>query len=140
MDTKRDCICASIRKASRAITLLYNEFLIPSGLQITQYSLLVNIRRLERVTVTRLVDQILMDKTTLSRNLRLLSEKGFVAIKQGKDRRVKRITLTQSGNEALETARPLWEEAQAHVVQCLGKNGVDQLIEDLGKLILSLRR
>jgi DNA-binding MarR family transcriptional regulator len=135
-----DCVCGNIRKVSRALTQIYIRFLGPSGLRVTQYSLLINIERLEKATVTKLVQRMLMDKTTLTRNLRLLSEKGLVSIKPGKDRRVREITLTGSGKEALEQARPRWEETQAWAVRRLGKKRVDRLIGDLSELMTSMDR
>ncbi len=135
MDIKKDCVCANTRKVSRAMTHIYNHFLGPSGLRVTQYSLLNNVRRLEKATVTKLVERMLMDKTTLTRNLRLLSEKGLVSIKPGKDRRVREIALTESGKEALDRSRPHWEEAQSYVVKRLGKRRMDQLINDLAELV-----
>ena len=140
MDERKDCVCANIRKASRAMTHIYNQFLRPSGLPVTQYSLLINIKRLEKATVTRLVERMLMDKTTLTRNVRLLSEKGLVRIEPGKDRRVREIILTESGKEALERARPHWEEVQARVVSRLGKKRMDRLIDDLAKVVALMDR
>jgi DNA-binding MarR family transcriptional regulator len=122
------------------MTQIYNEFLGPSGLRVTQYSLLSNIERLEKATVTDLVQRMVMDKTTLTRNLRLLSDKGLVSIKPGEDRRVREITLTDSGREALVRSRPHWEEAQAQVASRLGKKRMDRLMGDLSELVASMDR
>lgn len=140
MGVKKDCVCGNIRKASRAMTQIYNEFLSPSGLRVTQYSLLRHIERLEKATVTKLVQRMLMDKTTLTRNLRLLSDMGLVSIMPGEDRRVREITLTDSGREALDRGRPYWEEAQARVVSRLGKKRIDRLMGDLSELLASMDR
>ena len=134
MNVKINCLCASVRKASRALTALYDSFLKSSGLRVTQYSLLINISRIEPTTSTELAERMLMDKTTLTRNLRLLVQNGLVSIMEGKDRRFKEISLTQKGVDSLAKARPLWEQAQVHVVSHLGKDRADQLIADLSSL------
>ena len=134
MDVKRDCVCARVRKASRAMTAIYDRFLSPAELRVTQFSLLNNIKRLEQATITKLSETMLMDKTTLARNVKLLEKKGLVRIKAGKDRRFKEISVTKKGLDSLAMARPLWVQAQKHVTTCMGKNRMDHLIADLSEL------
>ena len=134
MDIKRDCVCASVRKASRAMTAIYDGFLSSADLRVTQFSLLNNIKRLEQATLTKLSERMLMDKTTLARNVRLLEKKGLVRIKTGKDRRFKEISVTKKGADSLAVARPLWVQAQKYVVTRMGKNRMDHLIAGLSEL------
>jgi DNA-binding MarR family transcriptional regulator len=134
MEVQRDCICAHVRKATRAVTALYDRFLSPTGLRVTQYSLLMNIKRLEKAAITKLSEPMLMDKTTLSRNVRLLEKKRLVRTRPGRDGRTKQITLTKEGLQALEEARPYWEEAQRNLVERLGKERMDRFISDLAEL------
>ena len=134
MDITRDCVCARVRKASRAMTAIYDRFLSPADLRVTQFSLLNNIKRLEQATITELSERMLMDKTTLARNVRLLEKKGLIRTKTGKDRRFKEISVTRKGANSLAMARPLWVQAQKYVVTNMGKNRMDQLIADLSEL------
>ena len=134
MDINTDCVCARVRKASRAMTAIYDRFLGPADLRVTQFSLLNNIKRLEQATITTLSERMLMDKTTLARNVRLLEKKGLIRIKTGKDRRFKEISVTKKGADSLAMARPLWVQAQKYVVTSMGKNRMDQLIADLSTL------
>ena len=134
MDVKRDCVCARVRKASRAMTAIYDGFLSPADLRVTQFSLLNNIERVEQATITKLSERMLMDKTTLARNVRLLEKKGLIRIKAGQDRRYREISVTKKGADSLTKARPLWAEAQKYVVTSMGKNRMDNLIADLSDL------
>ena len=134
MEIDRHCVCAHVRKASRALTVFYDRFIAPSGIRVTQLSLLMNIRRLEYATITRLSETMLMDKTTLTRNVRVLEKKGLIRIQAGEDQRVKRIEPTDVGIEVMTKARALWFEAQKDIVEKMGKSRMDRMIEDLTAL------
>jgi DNA-binding MarR family transcriptional regulator len=116
-----DCVCFNLRKTARAITQLYDEALRPSGLRCTQFSLLIAATRLEPVTVTHLAEIVVMDRTTLARNLRPLEKKGLMNVTPGDDQRTRIVTLTTRGKEVLARALPLWEKAQARVVRGMGQ-------------------
>jgi len=115
-----DCACFNLRKTARAVTQLYDEALRPSGLRCTQFSLLIAATRLEPVTVTHLAEIAVMDRTTLARNLRPLEKEGLMNVTPGDDQRTRIVTVTPRGKEVLSQAFPLWEKAQARVVNGLG--------------------
>ena len=83
-----------VRKAARAVTKLYEEVLRPIGLRATQFSLLMATRVMGPVTVVKLAQVTVMDRTTLTRNLQILEKRGLIAIKPGEDRREREINLT----------------------------------------------
>lgn len=87
------------------------------------------------VTVTRLAKMVVMDRTTLTRNLKPLEKKGLIKVTPGKDRRMKVVTLTEKGNETLIKALPIWEKAQAHIIKELGQERWNNLLADLGKAV-----
>jgi DNA-binding MarR family transcriptional regulator len=124
-----------VRKAARAVTQLYEEVLRPSGLRATQFSLLMATRVLGPVTVVKLAQATVMDRTTLTRNLQILEKRGLIAINPGEDRREREVTLTASGMEALAAAIPLWEAAQNRVRQGLGEEKMHNLLDDLSEII-----
>jgi DNA-binding MarR family transcriptional regulator len=134
------CVCATLRKASRIITLMYDEFLRPSGLRVTQYSLLKNVLARQPVTVNHLAEATVTDRTTLTRNLRILAQGGFIRIREGEDRREREVTLTPRGRDALAKAGPCWERAQANVLARLGEDRWKALREELGAMIELGRR
>jgi DNA-binding MarR family transcriptional regulator len=110
------CACRHLRRAARAVTQLYDEALRPSGLRITQFTLLVGVAVSEPVPITRLADALGLDRTTLTRDLRLLTDRGLVETATGDDRRMRVVRLTGQGREAIGRAYPLWQRAQAHIV------------------------
>ncbi|OLD98669.1 MAG: MarR family transcriptional regulator, partial [Cyanobacteria bacterium 13_1_40CM_2_61_4] len=105
------CACANLRKAARVTTQLYDATLRPSGLRATQFTLLVATRLSDTAPVTRLVNELGMDRTTLMRNLRLLERQALIRVRPGKDRRIREVVLTERGHEALARAVPLWRRA-----------------------------
>jgi DNA-binding MarR family transcriptional regulator len=111
------CACRSLRRTARAVTRRYDETLRPSGLRITQFTLLVAVALSEPVPITRLADALSLDRTTLVRDLRPLTERGLVEIAAGEDRRMRMVRLTGQGRQAIGRAYPLWRQAQAHIVQ-----------------------
>ncbi len=125
------CTCASLRRAARAVTQVYDEALRPSGLKATQFSLLATLARRGDQPLTRLAEALVMDRTTLTRNLKPLVGKGWVGVAQDGDQRVRRIALTHAGQEALERALPLWRDAQSRLVGRLGAKRWSGLLDDL---------
>lgn len=136
----RRCTCFNLRKAARAVTQLYDETLRPSGLRITQFSLLTVIRAFGRVTITQLAEEAVMDRTTLTRNLNLLERQGLVLIQPGKDGRVREVTLAPAARSTLNAALPLWAKAQAQVIQKLEAGRLDSLLADLSAAIAAAKQ
>jgi len=130
-----DCACFNLRKAARAITHLYDEMLRPTGLRTTQFTLLVATKMLEPITVTRLAKIGVMDRTTLTRNLRPLEKQGLIQITLGKDQRTRVVTLTPEGQKALARALPLWRKAQTRVIKELGQERWNSLKAYLAEVV-----
>jgi DNA-binding MarR family transcriptional regulator len=129
------CACANLRKASRAVTQLYDESLQPTGLRATQFTLLVTLSLTGTISITDLAQQLVMDRTTLTRNLALLEHQGLVAIAKGDDQRTRLVTLTNQGCEAVMKALPLWEQAQMRIVSGLGRERWKTLLADLSDMV-----
>jgi DNA-binding MarR family transcriptional regulator len=129
------CVSLNSRKAARALTLLYDEALRPAGIRSTQFSLLTAVGGLGPVNVNALADQVVVDRTTLTRNLALLVRARLVAVEAGKDRRTRLATLTVKGRAALERALPLWEEVQGRIEKSVGAPRLERLRTDLGALV-----
>jgi DNA-binding MarR family transcriptional regulator len=131
------CTCLNLRKAARAVTQLYDDFLRPTGLRMTQFSLLMLIRGVGRVRITELAEAAVMDRTTLKRNLDLLMREGLVRIEPGEDARVREVALTRTAETRLAAAFPYWERAQSRVTGKLGQGRADRLLGDLAAAIAS---
>jgi DNA-binding MarR family transcriptional regulator len=138
IEIAQQCTCFHLRKATRAITLMYDQELRPSGLRTTQFLLLTEIKVSAPITIKPLAGKMLMHRTALARNLKLLEKKGLINIEPGHDRRERSIRLTHSGQKALVRAYPLWEHAQRKVAKHFGKKQLDHLLSELSALTVTL--
>jgi DNA-binding MarR family transcriptional regulator len=133
------CACFNLRKAARAVTSFYDDIFRPSGLRATQFGLLSVTKALGSVTVSQLADAAVVDRTTLTRNLRPLEKQGLVRVREGADRRVREVTLTRRGHAAWEKAAPLWLEAQARITKGLGEKRLRELVDNLNAAVAIAR-
>ena len=134
-----DCACFNLRKAARAVTQYYDDALRPSGLRITQFSLLAAIKVFGTVNIGTLADEAVMDRTTLTRNLKLLEQEGLITVTPGDDARVREVSLTPSAHEKLADAHRYWKKAQAHMADAMGTDGVRRLLRDLSGAVEAAR-
>ena len=109
------CACATTRHIARLLTQLYDHFLRNVGVEAPQFALLVVIDQEERSHHSAIGLQCAMDRTTVSRNLKLLERKGWVKSMRGRDRRERHVTLTQAGRKRLAAGWPEWRKAQNHL-------------------------
>jgi DNA-binding MarR family transcriptional regulator len=135
-DTPLHCACFSLRKAARAVTQLYDDTLRPSGLRATQFSVLQHLASERPFTMSALADVLVTDRTTLTRNLKPLIERGLVKTEVGDDRRQRTVTITDEGEIALGRALPLWRQAQARIVDGLAAERWDGMEQDLEATVL----
>jgi DNA-binding MarR family transcriptional regulator len=116
-----DCVCGSLRQASRAITSLYDDALRPAGLTAMQFQTLLTVKTVGSPTITELVEILTIDQTTLTRNLALLVRKGWLRTVPLEDRRSKAFSLTRSGQAILRRAMPLWSAMQERTLKRLNE-------------------
>ena len=119
VEVASQCACFSLRKAARAVTQLYDKTLEPSGLRVTQFTLLVALSLTDQLTLSQVAEHLVMDRTTLTRNVVPLERDGLVKRERGPDRRERYLRVTPAGRRALEQALPLWRQAQAQVVRVI---------------------
>ena len=128
------CYCLNMRRASRAVTQLYDEILKTSGLTVAQLALLSNLEVVEQTTINELAKILRVDRTTLNRNMRPLVDAGFIEINPGTDSRTRQIKLTQAGKAVVATGMALWREAQGTMKEYLGQEELAALKRLLSKL------
>jgi len=108
-----DCNCLAVRQAARYVTQLYDRHLARSGLRTSQYGILAKLKRRGPMTINELAAELILDRTTLGRNIRPLERDGLIAITPSRrDRRVKELRLTAVGDVRFEQTRQAWLEAQ----------------------------
>ncbi len=128
------CPAFNIRAASRVITQLFDEILKPTGLQITQFAVLVGVISLDSPSINQLAKGLVMDRTTLTRNLKPLEKEGLIKITSGDDKRNHFVKITPKGKSALEKTLPYWEKARTVVSEEFGQKHLDGLLKDLASV------
>ena len=116
-----DCNCLAARQAARHITQFYDQYLASSGLRTTQFSILAKLRRLGPMTINRLAGEMVMDRTTLGRNILPLERDGLIAVEQGSiDRRSKELRVTEAGEARFRAGVKGWVQAQRQFDKAFG--------------------
>jgi DNA-binding MarR family transcriptional regulator len=119
--TPEACNCLAVRSAARHVTQFYDQLLAPTGLRITQFSILAKLKRKGPLTINRLAEDMVMDRTTLGRNILPLERYGLIRIEQAaSDRRAKELHLTKAGKKRFQAAIKEWSEAQARFETTFG--------------------
>ncbi len=121
--------CASFhfRKAARTVTQLFDKALQPVGIRSTQLVILLAAGVHESLSLSELADEIVTDRTTLTRALKPLMNKGYLKSLSGKDKRSIRVALTDKGHQVILKSVPYWNKAQGHVVKTLGAKQWNEL-------------
>lgn len=134
MTTSRDiartiatrCTALRVRSAARTLTRAYDEELRTIGLRMSQLTVLVGVAMFgdDGAPISALAAAIVMDRTTLTRNLRPLLDQGLLrSVPDREDRRSRRIELAKKGEQMLARAFPLWQRAQTAIDASLGSQG-----------------
>ena len=129
------CTCGELRKAARAVTMLYDNAVKSSGLQSTQFSLLHVISKSDSIRISELAAKMGTDRTTLTRNLAILERDGLIKVSEGTDHRTRNVTATQKGRGAVVRAIPLWNEIQHKVKQKMGESSWQGLMRSLSEFL-----
>jgi DNA-binding MarR family transcriptional regulator len=122
------CMCATLRRASRALTQHYDEALRPHGLRATQFTVLQALSLVGEVSQGELGEILAMDSTTLTRTLEIMCGHGWIVKQHGEDRRERRLRLSKDGEAQLERALPSWQEVQKKLRPQLGDGRFDNLM------------
>ena len=120
----RTCACSALRHASRTVTQHYERHFRGSGLRVTQFTILATLAQTGPLSISELSVKLGLERTTLSRNLRLLENKGWVSAINHGDQRVRRMTLTTKGRKKAVAALPVWKRADAGAEVILRRFGL----------------
>ena len=133
-DIGENCAALRTRMAARGVTRAYDAALRPLDLKITQFTLLVACRHDAELSIGDMADRLAMERSTLTRNLKLLVARGLVTMRKGRVPRTKIPALTPEGDALLTRAIPVWREAQRSLVSRVGKERWQQTRALLGDL------
>ena len=132
---RADCACNALRQAAREMTQRYERALAPSGVKATQFPILVALGAGDAIPLTALADALALDRTTLTRNLRILEGRGLVTVAGVRDDgRMRLVSITDDGLRVLAHALELWRVEQGDVVEAFGEARLRALFGDLSDL------
>jgi DNA-binding MarR family transcriptional regulator len=131
---KLPCACTTLRKASRAISRVYDAALADVGLSTPQLAILRAVSRNDGQPLSRLAEELVMDRTSLYRALTPMVRSGWIRIEDTGSGRIKRAFLNGPGREVTAAAAPAWDAAQARVVGALGVERWRELSESIKAL------
>jgi DNA-binding MarR family transcriptional regulator len=134
------CACIALRRTAHSLTRAYDEALRPSGLRITQFSLLVAAALAGPANLSQLAHVCGLDRTTLTRDLKPLAARGLVEVRVGEDRRARVVELTAAGRRAMAEALPRWRAAQATALGDQAAAFWPRLADDLARLSATAQR
>jgi DNA-binding MarR family transcriptional regulator len=115
-----ECACFDLRKAMRAVSRMYDDFLRDTGINVTQFSLLRLIRTEKEISVSTLSRYMVMDRTSITRALAPLGRDGLINSRTGLDKRIRIVSLTRRGNKLVADAEPRWGQAQKALMEAIG--------------------
>src|SRR4051795_7904840 len=122
------CNCLALRQAARHVTQVYDQYLVPTGIRTTQFSILAKLKQSGPMTINALAEQMVMDRTTLGRNILPLEREGLISVTKGRaDRRSKELQLTAAGARRLHKASKAWAEAQTRFERSFGSKRASDL-------------
>lgn len=121
------CINAKIRKLHRIINSAYQQKINPFGLKGSMLSIMFIIGKMQRINQKKIADMLVLDQSTMSRDLKKLVDKGWVKLLKGEDSRNIEAELTNKGYLLLEEVVPVWEKLHKNVETILGSYNIQQI-------------
>jgi DNA-binding MarR family transcriptional regulator len=135
------CACLRFRKASRSVTQLYDQFLAPSGLRANQLVVLLTAYTFNSSNLRKLADELAMDRSTLTRNLKPLISQRLLRTVPGEGRgRSRTVEVTTRGKRKLMSAAPYWQQAQESMCHRMGRDRIRRMVQDLMTVTKNIRK
>ncbi|WP_321392113.1 MarR family winged helix-turn-helix transcriptional regulator [Emcibacter sp.] len=125
------CACLGLRKASRAVTRRFDTLLDPSSLRSTQVVILLELAHNGTMTLSQLADSMVMEKSSMSRMVKTLADRGYVSVQYSGGKRYASYTLEDAGLDAIRNVVPYWMTAQKEFMDALGDNDWKEIREAL---------
>jgi DNA-binding MarR family transcriptional regulator len=117
-----ECACFDLRRATRVVSRMYDDFMRDAGLNITQFSLLRLICAQKELSISTLGRYMVMDRTSITRALAPLERDGLIHSRSGADKRIRIVSVTNKGRKLVEDAEPKWRQAQEALIETIGED------------------
>ncbi len=139
LEIAQRCVCFNLRRGARAVTQYFDALFQAHGLRATQFTLLGALAIAEKQTlslsITQIAELMVMDRSTLTRNLQPLERDGLVTIALGADRRTRVALLTDAGRSRLAQVIAQWEKGQSHFATLLGQHNLNALLQQIATVV-----
>ncbi len=99
----------------------------PFGLRGSMVSILFIIGKRKGVNQKDIADTLVLDQSTVSRDLRALVKNGWIEINKAADPRQSNMELTNEGKKLLEEVSPIWHEMHTKVESILGSFNIQHI-------------
>jgi DNA-binding MarR family transcriptional regulator len=127
-----ECVSVRLRSLNRSLTNIYDEALRPLGLRVGQLNILVAVACMGEARPADLCRLLCMDKSTLSRDAKVMQRHGWLEEGTGEDGRTRPLRITRPGSRLLEKCLPAWRAAQAKAKKLFGNEGTAALFRAAG--------
>jgi DNA-binding MarR family transcriptional regulator len=138
-DIPLPCMCASFRRAARALTQMYDDALRAHGLRATQFTILQALSLTGEISQRELGELLLIDSTTLTRTLRIMRAHGWIEQRSGKDRRERRLRISAAGRRRFQAASVPWQELQTRLRSRVGSDSWNEWLRAATEISLQTR-
>src|SRR3954453_20953798 len=101
LDLAGSCSCLAARRVAPAMTRAYDEALAPSGVRITELTMLVAGGVAPYAPLTRAAEGLALDRPALPRDLKRVEDRGLLHVVPGEGRRSRVVRLTDEGRAVL---------------------------------------
>src|ERR1700723_2444149 len=118
----KPCACAIVRRTARLLARTYDGALAGSGMNVTQFAVMRAVERHENEPLSRVADDLVMERTSLYRALALLERNKWINLKSGRDNRSRCASISSLGRRALDRAQPDWAHTQSAIVEKFGRD------------------
>ena len=128
------CVAVRTRVINRVVTGMYNDAMRPFGVRVEQMNIIIVVARRGEVSPSQVAEFLHLEKSTLSRNVERLQEKGWLEVVAQEDGRTHHLKVTKEGLALFRKLLPGWRKVQVQVTELLGKEGIASICHMAGQL------
>ena len=130
----KTCACTSVRRTARILARTYDSALAGSAMNVTQFAVMRAVERHENEPLSRVADDLVMERTSLYRALALLERNNWIKLKSGRDNRSRCASISGLGRKALDRAQPDWARTQLAIVEKFGRDRWAHFVAEMQRL------
>ncbi|MGL6208585.1 MAG: MarR family winged helix-turn-helix transcriptional regulator [Paracoccaceae bacterium] len=134
LDSPLSCLTFNFQRTARSLVRGFEAAVKHLDLSAPQFTTLSLLSGFGPMTVSQLADRIGTERTTMTRNLDVMMNKGWIAASDSKDLRLRVCQITPEGRALLAKAVPAWQKWQARLVEIIGADNAQTMLATMAKL------